>query len=82
MHAGDFLPAVFVLEVNAGADDVRQCTAQGLDARLYLVEDVDGLAVGILGADDFASTMRRRRAAHQDSIADADGAAVAGERLP
>src|SRR5262245_36432734 len=82
VNAGDRLPLALVADEDAGADDIVEAAAERLDARLDLVEDVDGLAAGIAGADDAAAAMGRRRAAHQDAVADADGAAVAADRFP
>src|SRR5690606_2399369 len=53
-----------------------------LDARRDLVEHVDRLPAGIALADDLAGAVGGGRAADQDAVAGAHGAAVAAKRLP
>ena len=82
MCPGDLLPAGGVAHIDPRAHDVLERAAERADAGRDLVQDVDGLRIGIARADHLAAAVGRRRAADQDAVAGADRPAVAADRLP
>src|SRR5262249_51506367 len=82
MHARHAFGARGIPDVDPRADDVLELAAERLDGGADLVEDVDGLPLGVCRAHDGALAVRGGRAADEDAVAGAHCAGVARDRLP
>jgi hypothetical protein len=82
MRPADLLPVIDIDDVHAGSDDIRKRRSGRVQGPIDVVEDLDGLGVGITDTDNLSVGSRRGRAGDVYPLAGANCPGVADDGLP